>query len=393
MKYLIISDYACINGGCAKVAIQTAIGLSNEGKEVVLFAGGGKTDESLINSNVKVVNLNQKDLLNGNKLIMFFRGIKNNYAMKKLNDFLKTMKGDWIIHIHSWMKVLSPGIFKVLSKYKFKIYITAHDYFLLCPNGGFYNYKENRICELCDRKKCKKINCDSRNFIIKKWRYIRYKKQNKYMKNLNYNLITLSSLMKKQIDDAGIESSIIKNPIDMNECQNDITTLKSFKFAFVGRLSHEKGIEYYCEALKISGYEGYVFGNGVLYNEIKEKYNYPNIHFMGWMNFSEIREYFDEIGSLIFPSKWYEGAPLTIPEFGSYGIPSIVSSACSGVDYINEDTGIIFEDGNIDDLIKKMTIVSNDFKNFSKRIKVFKKTIDINHDLDDYIDEIVKIMR
>ncbi len=385
MKFLIISDYACINGGNAKVAIQTAVGLSQKGHDVTLFAGGGKIDEMLIDSNVNVIDLNQEDTLSGNKIKMFFKGINNKYAMKELKKLLSEMGDDVIVHVHSWMRILSPGIFKILSMFKCKVFLTAHDYFLLCPNGGFYNYKKNVICSDDDRKKCSKINCDSRNYLIKKWRVFRHKKQKKYLSKLNLNIITLSSLMKAQFDSYEKNSVIVKNPIDMNYDINNVKELKKSCFAYIGRLSSEKGIEVFCEALKLSGNQGLVFGDGPLLDSLIKKYSSDNIKFMGWKKLSEIITYTDSIVGLVFPSKWYEGAPLTIPEFGSYGIPAIVSDACSGVDYINEKTGYVFESNNIEDLINKMSLTLINFSDFEKRKNVYFETVKNNYGLGKYI--------
>ena len=43
---------------------------------------------------------------------------------------------------------MSPKIFKILHDLQVKFVVTAHDYFLACPNGGFYNYSEGRHCNL-----------------------------------------------------------------------------------------------------------------------------------------------------------------------------------------------------------------------------------------------------
>lgn len=391
MKVLIISDYANINGGCAKVAIQTANGLAIKGNEVVFFAGSGKPDKLLLNSNIRIVNINNHDLMSGNRIKMFFKGIKNKEAMKALDRLLKTLGSDYIVHIHSWVKVLSPGIFDVISKYKNRVFITAHDYFLICPNGGFYNYKKNIICDEICRKKCNSINCDSRNFLIKRWRLTRFKKQSKLINKLDFQLITLSSLMKKQFDLNKIPSIVLNNPIEMNTSSNNITELKELCFAYVGRLSFEKGVDIFCEALLKSGLKGYIFGDGPLLNELRKNYNCPNIIFMGWMKFDDILNHLNKIVSLVFPSRWYEGAPLTIPEFGSYGIPSIISNACSGVDYVIDDNSLIFNCDDVNDLILKMKIAIEKYSDLNSRKTVSSSYLNNNSNIDIYTNRLIDI--
>ena len=62
---------------------------------------------------------------------------------------------------------------------------------------------------------------------------------------------------------------------------------------------------------------------------------------------------------MVFPSKWYEGQPLTVLEALSYGIPTIVSDVCAARDEIVDgETGLLFQSGSLDSLceeIKKLT--------------------------------------
>ena len=73
-------------------------------------------------------------------------------------------KPDWTVA--GWTKALSSSVFDVAFKMNFKVVLTLHDYFTACPNGGYFDYKENKICK---RKplswKCIKCNCDSNSSI------------------------------------------------------------------------------------------------------------------------------------------------------------------------------------------------------------------------------------
>ena len=60
---VIISDCAHINGGAANVAITSAINLAKNGNKVYFFAGMGPIDPALIENNIEVICLNQRDIL------------------------------------------------------------------------------------------------------------------------------------------------------------------------------------------------------------------------------------------------------------------------------------------------------------------------------------------
>ena len=137
---------------------------------------------------------------------------------------LKTLdKEETIIHIHGWTKALSSSVFDIAFKMKFKIVLTLHDYFTACPNGGYFNYKENEICNLKPLSwKCIKCNCDSRNYGFKMYRIIRQFIQNKIVK-LNDKLeyaISISEFSEKILKSTlGKNTKIIRvyNPIDIKE--------------------------------------------------------------------------------------------------------------------------------------------------------------------------------
>ena len=179
---VIVSDSADINGGAADVAINTASMLAERGYKVYFFAGSGEPDKKLIHSNINITNLNQYDLINNpNKLMAAFQGIYNFKARREFAKLLSTLnKDETIIHIHSWTKVLSSSIFKSAFESGFKIFLTVHEYFLSCPNGGFYDFVENHICERQPLSlKCILCNCDKRHYYHKIWRVIRHFLQNR----------------------------------------------------------------------------------------------------------------------------------------------------------------------------------------------------------------------
>ena len=75
-----------------------------------------------------------------------------------------------------------------------------------------------------------------------------------------------------------------------------------------------------------------VVGKGILEEDLKHKY--PNIEFVGWQNKEQINDRLKRTRALIFPTLWYEGSPLTVPEVQAHGIPCIVTDCSSATDDI-----------------------------------------------------------
>ena len=149
--------------------------------------------------------------------------------------------------------------------------------------------------------------------------------------------------------------------LNIDENEEKINTSKNKYYLYVGRISKEKGVDLFCEAVTELGYEGIVVGNG----DEKEKLEseYPNIEFVGWKTNEEVKAYMKKAKALIFPSKWYETAGLTVLEAQALGLPCIVSNNCAAKEFIRiGKNGYIFE--GIEEL--KSTIQrANQIKNFN----------------------------
>ena len=62
MHVVIVADHAHVNGGQAKVAIDSAVGLAERGQRVTFFAAVAPVDPRLREAGVEVVSLDQPDV-------------------------------------------------------------------------------------------------------------------------------------------------------------------------------------------------------------------------------------------------------------------------------------------------------------------------------------------
>jgi hypothetical protein len=77
--------------------------------------------------------------------------------------------------LHNWHKVLSPSVFRALRPIASRLLISAHDYFLVCPNGGYFRYPQQSPCHLAPGSARRLIaNCDRRHYGHKLWRAARH---------------------------------------------------------------------------------------------------------------------------------------------------------------------------------------------------------------------------
>lgn len=387
---ILINDFDYIQGGASKVAIQTANILTEFSKGIkVYFFSAVHSKESQLNNKVIKISTNQKEALrNKNKFVGFINGIYNFKARKELKRLLnKLNKDETVIHVHGWTKALSSSVFDIAFKMKFKVIITMHDYFTACPNGGYFNYKKNKICRLRPLSlKCIKCNCDSRNYLFKLYRIIRYFVQNKIVKlnNKLTDVISISDfsekILKKTLNPK-IKIHRVYNPIDFDLNIQNEDFLKSEYFLNVGRISPEKGVEDFCKAITISKKEGIVVGDGPDKKKLEKKY--PNIKFVGWKSSKEVNAFMKNAKCLVFSSKCFETMGLTVLEAMQFKIPVIANKNTAASDFIeNKKNGFLYN--TFDELIYFIQNVDKlKSNNYIQNFNMYNSS--------NYIDNLIKI--
>ncbi|MDD7681148.1 MAG: glycosyltransferase family 4 protein [Stecheria intestinalis] len=382
---IIVCDFAYIEGGASRVAHESAIGLADIGYNVTLFSAVGPISCELKKSKVNVVCLNQSDILhNKNRVNAVIQGIYNKYAEQQFRTLLKEHdKTKTIIHIHTYTKGLSSAVFKVANEENYKTVVTIHDYFLICPNGGLYNYKTHRICELKPMSAaCICSNCDSRTYAHKLFRVMRQKEQNKNVwgfKNLNF--IFISEFEKRQFlkrKNVSSHTYFLENPINfVNRYKVDCS--RNNVYLYTGRLTDDKGIRIFCEGVTKTGVKGIVVGKGPLLDELQDKY--PNITFTGWVDKKDMKQYLDQTRCFVFPSTYYEASPLTPLEIMACGIPCVISDKNTSSELIqNGINGFLYDGYSSDELAK----VINETKFNNNLISAMSDNIYYNFDAEKY---------
>ncbi len=145
---IIVNDFNYIQGGASKVAIDTADILKEDIERIYFFSAVNSCDKNI--GKINYISTNQNEALKEkNKLKGFINGIYNFKAKKEFKKLLLTLnRKETIIHVHGWTKALSCSVIDIALKLKFKVVFTLHDYFSICPNGGFFDYQNNQICKL-----------------------------------------------------------------------------------------------------------------------------------------------------------------------------------------------------------------------------------------------------
>jgi glycosyltransferase involved in cell wall biosynthesis len=367
MNIVIINDFAYINGGAGQIALSSAAALASAGHNVILFSAVAPTANMQQSSprNFKIVCTNQYDIASDkSRFRAFVQGLWNIKAQRALEELLDTLDvRETIIHVHSWTKSLSSSVVRAAIKKTFPVVLTMHDYFVACPNGGFFDYQRKTACfERSLSFGCVTRNCDVRSYPQKLWRVARQiiQRQAGLVPSGIKNYIAISNFSLQILNNyLPTDSNIyrINNPIDIdhNGC---IDVGLNSGFVFVGRLSPEKGAELFAEASQQLGITPEFVGDGNLSALIKEVC--PSAIISGWVASENVSKFLKNARALVFPSLLFEGSPLSILEAAAMGIPAIVSDACAGRDLVEDGkTGLWFRSGDVRDLIEKIIMLQD----------------------------------
>ncbi len=280
---------------------------------------------------------------------------------KKLNDFRPD-----IVHIHNMHFAGTASILYAIRKSKIPFVITLHNFRLLCPSGilyfngkpfldsvnqpfpwnAVYNgvYRDSKLLTLWVGLSMQLHN------LIGTWEMC-----NRYIVlSQHAKAIFAASKMKHLRNLMTVKPNFCLSPGLVRPLNPDF-------FLYVGRLSDEKDIMLLLNAIATSGYHLKIAGDGPLKEEvIKFSSKYPHIEYLGLLKKEEVFSFLNNCSALVFPSKWYEGMPLTIIEAFACGAPVIASKIGVMEQMINNRyDGLHFEPGNVIDLADKLKIWQN----------------------------------
>lgn len=392
---IVVADYGYVEGGAARVAHDTAFALHASGFCVTFFCAVGPVGEELASSGVKVVCLNQDDILHEkSRLKGVLRGLNNKAAKREFDSLLKDFDpADTVIHVHTWTKALSGSVFKVAKKRGFEVLITVHDYFLVCPNGGLFNYKKREICNLKPMSaKCIACNCDARSYPQKLYRVLRQRRQNAVVRrciNISYAFISEFSKREflKRYDKIPKERRyFLCNPVRFAADRFRVECEKNDTYLFIGGVTEAKGIRIFAEAVTKTGVPAVVIGQGILKEELEK--DYPQINFVGWKSSAEMLPYIRKARCLVFPSVWYETMGLTPLEVMSYGVPVLCSKLNAASEYVDKDMQY---DGTAQDLIKLIKKTKDNFFIEDVSRKIFSSFDTEAFSAENYLENLKKI--
>lgn len=353
MKILLSNKFYYRRGGDCIYMLNLEQLLKQHGHEVAVFAMEYPENISTPWSKYFPQNMS--------KLMAFTRPFGSNEVKTKFNKLLDDFKPD-VVHLNNIHTQLSPVMAELAHKRGIKVAWTLHDYKLLCPR---YDCLRNGtdICELCfngDKINCKTYKCMKGSALASMIGYKEAVKWNRErLEACTDVFVCPSQFMAEKMAQGGFDKKKLMtlcNFIDVDKCKKDEYGKEDY-YCYVGRLSHEKGVNTLIEAAKNLPYKLKVIGGGELSEElrVKSEKSKCNVEFLGYKQWDEIKSIVGKARFTVIPSEWYENNPLSVIEAQCLGTP-VLGARIGGIPELIENgvTGMTFESRNVDDLINKI---------------------------------------
>lgn len=394
-----INKFLYPNGGSETYIFKLGKALEAHGHEVQYF--GMEHDGRCVGNRVNAYT-SDMDFHGGSKLAKLTYPIKTIYsseARKKIRAVLDDFKPD-VCHLNNFNYQLTPSIILEMKKWSkqkghaCRIVYTAHDYQLICPNHQLKNPITHDNCEKClggyygncVKGKCIHGSITKSMVGMLEAEFWKIRRVYKYIDKI----ICCSEFLKTKMDTNQIFKEKTVTLHNFVESVGNKSVNKKDYILYFGRFSEEKGIDTLVETCKILPDIQFVFaGSGPLEDKINTVKNIKNV---GFQTGEALDTLIREAKFSICPSEVYENCPFSVMESQMYGTP-VIGADIGGIPELidNGKTGVLFESGNVDSLVK---IIKKLWNNDNKLKEMSTNCENVEFDtIEQYYDKLLSIYR
>lgn len=311
---------------------------------------------------VPAVDWNAGGVKNIPRLASFFYSRR---AARNLAALIRETKPD-VAHVHLIYHHLTGAVLATLKKFNIPTVFTIHDWKVLCPNAVFFT--EGAVCERCRGGKFynafmhRCMQTRAKSLLVALEAYVM--QQGGWYQNAVARFIAPSAFVKEKFISFGYAPERItvvphflhplSPPLGARVQQRLSTIMGRDPYAlYVGRLSHEKGVEFLLETWvqEKMAHRLILMGRGPLREKldryIKNKQAGTRITILDFANEDEARFLMQRAHVTLMPSRVYETFGLSAAESLRLGVPVVASALGGQAEMINASGGgWTFPNGN-----------------------------------------------
>ncbi|AOG07068.1 glycosyltransferase family 4 protein [Bosea sp. RAC05] len=366
MRCVIVSDFGAVNGGAAKVAIESARGLAEAGVDVVFACAIGPVSPRLDHPRIDVQRFEGEEVWKvGGRIAAARQGIWNAAAHAFLTALLKRQPPGTIVHLHQWTKAFSPAAIAAAAESRLPVAITLHDYFSFCPTGGYFDFKAGRPCARRPMSgACLAANCDRESYGHKLVRVARQWRSDTALRALRSPLFIHVSALAARVAEPFLPTPsrhlVLANMIETTRL-SPADVAANRPALFLGRFTQEKGVLVAAAAARAADIPLRLVGDGEAAIRAEIARLCPAAQFTGWVDAAAVVEAVRAARCVVAPSLWYETGPMTVAETMAQGVPTIVSRTIGAAEAVAHGrNGFVVTAGDTADLTESLKQIRRD---------------------------------
>lgn len=304
------------------------------------------------------------------KLLLPFTTVFSLRTYREVKSIIRAEKID-IVHCHNTFPLISPSVYYAARKCGVPVVQTVHNFRFICANGVLS--RDGMPCLACVKNGlgCAISNCCYRNSRLQTlvlvnmlWihRLLGTYRKIRYVFLTDFNREKFRPLLGEQLDRQFTKPNFEYIDPAIPEATRENA------YVFIGRLEKDKGIDFLLKAWEAEKERDlYIFGNGVLENDVKEACGKNSrLHLMGFQPKEAVLEYLAKAKGFLFSTDLYEGFPMTIIEAFAMGTPVVCSDIGNGVDIVrNHHAGASYAVRDADSFWKAVSEVEEHFDVYS----------------------------
>jgi len=295
-------------------------------------------------------------------------GIRMLYSPRiqaEVDSALEAFRPD-VIHLHNSYPALGPAVLLSARRLRVPLALTVHNYRLRCPNG--YMFTEGSICMRCTAgayhnaviHECFSTKEQSVAYAATLWLH-------RFILRLENSIsvfICPSEFMRATLLQWGIDGRRVVLIRNFTRIHADAEASSGRYGAYVGRLSHEKGVHVLLRALSMVGDPPFrIVGDGPDGGQLQRlasDLGLRRTHFTGRANADQVDRVLREARFIAVPSLWNENAPLAALEAMARGRPLVASSVGGLPELVEGGRGWLARPGDARDLSDKLRPLMDD---------------------------------
>lgn len=352
MKALVANKFFYRNGGSEVVMFQEREFLGTQGHDIIDFS---MRDDRNLDSLFASYFVEHRGYHAGGGLEKLRSGlsfIHSPEAVRKIGALIDETQPD-LLHCHNICHQLTPSIIGAAKRRGIPVVMTLHDYKVVCPvytqlrhgvpctdcADGEFGYVLKHRCADGSLAKSALMYAEA---VVQRW-LGNYEKVDRFIAPSQFMMDAVAHRFPAE------RISLLYNGVDTEAIQSG--GQDDEYVLYLGRLSHEKGVETLLRAYAVADgrWPLVVAGTGPLRDELMAKYT--SVKFPGHLSGEALKQVVADAALVVAPSEWYENCPMSVLEAMAYGKP-VVGSHMGGIPELIDEgvTGLLYEAGNVDEL-------------------------------------------